>query len=445
MGLAIQVDGVSKSFRRYRADRPYMLQEVLARGMRGLRAAEQFWALRDVSFSVARGRAVGIIGSNGSGKSTLLRLVGGIGRPDSGRIAIAGRVGALLDLGSGLHPDLTGRENVIVAGVLSGLSRREVLRRFDDIVAFSELSTFIDNPLRTYSSGMQMRLAFAINVHTNPDVLLIDEVLAVGDASFQRRCLVRIREFKAAGCSILLVSHGLAVVQSLCDEVIWMNSGHLMAHGRVVDVVPQYEAHVGYSMEPPRLDGLDTLPGAHPSEQASPSAAIIADTPTLRLPAVLVEESHGAATGSLRVMGVTLLDDAGHPVNAIRAGHGVRVAIGFVSVGRAAAPRFRVRFVRQDGLVCCDFGTSHVDSPAPAVHADGRMTLVLDRLDLNAGHYSVDVTPYGDGLSPGVEATAPGCPLVVIGSGTREAVLDVPHRWELAVGISPEAPVHGGQ
>ncbi len=134
-----------------------------------------------------RGRAVGIIGTNGSGKSTLLRLVGGIGTVDSGRVRVTGRIGALLDLGSGLHGDLTGRENVVVAGVLNGLSRREVLRRFDDIVAFSEIGQFIDNPMRTYSSGMQMRLAFAINVHTNPDVLLIDEVLAVGDAAFQRQ------------------------------------------------------------------------------------------------------------------------------------------------------------------------------------------------------------------------------------------------------------------
>ena len=174
MQLAIEVTKVSKSFRRYRPDRPHTLQEVFARGLTGIRATERFWALRDVSFSVPRGRAVGIIGTNGSGKSTLLRLVGGIGSVDSGRVHVAGRIGALLDLGSGLHGDLTGRENVIVAGVLNGLTRHEVLRRLDDIVAFSEIEKFIDNPMRTYSSGMQMRLAFAVNVHTNPDVLLIE-------------------------------------------------------------------------------------------------------------------------------------------------------------------------------------------------------------------------------------------------------------------------------
>lgn len=255
MADAIEVSHVSKSFRRYRPDRPYMLQEVLAQGLRGLRATEQFWALRDVSFSVPRGKAVGIIGTNGSGKSTLLRLVGGIGRADSGRIAVAGRVGALLDLGSGFHPDLSGRENVIVGGVLAGLTRQEVLRRFDAIVEFSGVAPFIDNPLRTYSSGMHMRLAFSTAVHTDPDVLVIDEVLAVGDAAFQAKCLARISQFKRDGCSILLVSHGLAVVKRLCDEVLWMDAGELKAHGAVRDVVQQYQAHVGFTMEPgPDLD-----------------------------------------------------------------------------------------------------------------------------------------------------------------------------------------------
>ena len=177
MPLAIEVSNVSKMFRRYRPDRPHTLQEVLAQGFKGIRSREHFWGLRDVSFTVPRGRTVGIIGTNGSGKSTLLRLVGGIGRADEGRVKVSGRIGALLDLGSGFHTDLTGRENAIVGGVLNGLTRREVLRRLDEIVAFAEVEKFIDNPMRTYSTGMQMRLAFSTAVHTNPEGLLIDEVL----------------------------------------------------------------------------------------------------------------------------------------------------------------------------------------------------------------------------------------------------------------------------
>lgn len=430
MYAAIDVSNVSKSFRRYRPDRPMMLQEVLARGFRGLRTTEQFWALRDVSFSVPRGRAVGIIGTNGSGKSTLLRLVGGIGSVDSGRVRVNGRVGALLDLGSGLHGDLTGRENVIVAGVLNGLSRREVLRRFDAIVAFSEIEKFIDNPMRTYSSGMQMRLAFAINVHTNPDVLLIDEVLAVGDAAFQRKCLARIQEFKANGCSILLVSHGLAVVQRLCDEVLWMNNGRLMAHGPVNEVVRQYEAHVGYTMEPELVaEGAAAAPVTvnAPATPAPAAAAVAPGVPAL-------PDDGGTPAEGMRIVAVGLLDGTGHALEEFRSGQPLQVAIDFETTGAASPPRFRVRVVREDGLVCCDLATDGIDMSRLPSTGRGRMVLMLDRLDLNSGRYGVDIVPYPEAAPHGGGAQAPGCPLTVIGDSVREAVLAVPHRWEFDAG-----------
>ncbi len=427
MSLAIEVSNVSKSFRRYRPDRPMMLQEVLAHGLKGFRTSEQFWALQDVSFSVPRGRAVGIIGTNGSGKSTLLRLVGGIGSVDSGRVRVNGRIGALLDLGSGLHGDLTGRENVIVAGVLNGLSRREVLRRFDAIVAFSEIEKFIDNPMRTYSSGMQMRLAFAINVHTNPDVLLIDEVLAVGDAAFQRKCLARIKEFKANGCSILLVSHGLAVVQKLCDEVLWMNGGRLMAHGPVRDVVRQYEAHVGYSMEPELVVEAVAAPDV-PSLPATPAVAAAAVVPELAVAPV----EGGPAAGGVRIVAVGLLDGTGHPLGEFRSGQPLQVAIDFEAQDAPVTPRFRVRVVREDGLVCCDLVTDGIDTSRAPATSRGRMVLILDRLDLNSGHYGVDVVPHSEAATIGAGVHTPGCPLVIVGESVREAVLDVPHRWQLS-------------
>ena len=244
MDCAIVVRQLSKTFRQYHPHRPWTFQEVLARGLRRMAPVERFWGLRDVSFRVPAGRMVGIIGANGSGKSTLLRLVGGVGRPDSGTVAVQGRIGALLDLGSDFHPDLTGRENTFVAGVLSGLTRRQVRERFDSIVAFAEVENFIDNPIRTYSTGMQMRLAFSTAVHTDPDVLLIDEILSVGDIAFQRKCLDRIAEFKASGCAILLVSHEGSVIQEMCDEAIWLNFGHLMAQGPPADVVGRYVAYM---------------------------------------------------------------------------------------------------------------------------------------------------------------------------------------------------------
>jgi lipopolysaccharide transport system ATP-binding protein len=238
----IVVENLGKKFRRYHVDRPWSLQEAALRGLCRIRPVDYFWALRGLNFSVPQGRMVGVIGPNGAGKSTLLQLIGGVLRPDEGQVKTRGQIGALLDLGAGFHPDLTGRENVFVSGVIGGLTRREVVERFDAIVAFSELEEFIDSPLRTYSSGMQMRLAFAVAVHVEPEVLLIDEVLSVGDLSFQTKSFERISYFKAKGCTIILVSHAHEVIRELCDEALWLNWGRLMARGPAGLVVDQYVA-----------------------------------------------------------------------------------------------------------------------------------------------------------------------------------------------------------
>ena len=240
MQQVIIVKNLSKQFYRHHVDRPWTLHETFVRGFHRLRPRERFWALRDVSFCVQSGRTVGLVGSNGSGKSTLLRLIGGVGRADAGSIRVTRRIGGLLDLGTGFHPDLTGRENVFVSGVISGLTRREVTARFDSIVGFAELEPFIDNPVRTYSTGMQMRLGFAIAVNAEPEVLLIDEVLSVGDHSFQRKCFERISQFKSYGCTIILVSHETDIVREVCDEALWLDGGRLVAAGSPNVVVDQY-------------------------------------------------------------------------------------------------------------------------------------------------------------------------------------------------------------
>jgi lipopolysaccharide transport system ATP-binding protein len=216
------------------------LQEAIQTGLKRVKPAEYFWSLRDVNFDVLRGRAVGLVGANGAGKSTLLRLIGGVGRPDQGSVHINGRVSGLLDLGAGFHPELTGRENIFVTGVIGGLTRREVRQQFDSIVDFSELNEFIDYPLRTYSSGMQLRLAFAVAVHVKPEILLIDEVLTVGDLSFQQKCLERITQFRSADCTILVVTHDLDLVRGLCDEALFLRDGQLVAQGKAEDVVDRY-------------------------------------------------------------------------------------------------------------------------------------------------------------------------------------------------------------
>ena len=240
----VLVSHVGKSFRRYQVDRPGTIQQAVAQGLRGMRHVERFWGLRDVTFRVEAGQAMGIIGANGSGKSTLLRLVGKVGRPDEGRIEVMGRVGALLDLGAGFHPDLNGWENAILSGVINGLTRKQVLDRLDAMVAFAEIGQAMENPIRTFSSGMQMRLAFSIAVHTEPSVLLIDEVLSVGDLAFQHKCLQRLNEIKALGCSILLVSHEPKTIEDFCDEAIWLSDGRLIVQGHASDVMRHYAEHM---------------------------------------------------------------------------------------------------------------------------------------------------------------------------------------------------------
>ena len=238
---SIVVKGLGKRFMRQGIDRPTSLKEALLTGFRAA-PAEHFWGLRDISFTVPKGRTVGVVGKNGAGKSTLLRLIGGVGKPEEGFVEVHGRIGALLDLGAGLTDDLTGRENIFIAGVIAGMSRAQVASRFDAIVEFAELDEFIDSPIRIYSTGMRMRLAFAVAAHTDPEILLIDEVLVVGDLAFQHRCLARIAEIKASGCTIFLVSHVSSQVHALCDDVLFLKQGRMVAYGPTAEVMSMYEA-----------------------------------------------------------------------------------------------------------------------------------------------------------------------------------------------------------
>ena len=202
---------------------------------------DYIWALRDVSFRVEQGTVFGIVGKNGSGKSTLLRILGRITEPTRGRAEIYGRVGCVLGVGTGFHPELTGRENVFLSGIVLGMRRREIKRKLDEIVAFSGVGPFLDTPIKHYSSGMAVRLGFAVAAHLEPDVLLIDEVLSVGDTEFQRRCLGKMREVAGGGRTVLLVSHSLETIRSLCQRAVWLDGGRVQAAGGAVEVSRSYE------------------------------------------------------------------------------------------------------------------------------------------------------------------------------------------------------------
>jgi len=224
---AIELVDVSKIYRRYGGRQFSTLKSALLSGdlARKLKPEETFQALKNVSFSVPKGCTYGVVGRNGSGKSTALKLVAGITKPTSGTVTVDGRISALIELGAGFHPEISGRENVFINGIMLGLSKREIEQRFDQIVEFAELTEFIDAPVKTYSSGMYMRLGFAVAIHVDPDVLLVDEVLAVGDEGFTHKCLDKFGEFRRRGKTILLVTHSLGLVERFCDEAVWLDGG----------------------------------------------------------------------------------------------------------------------------------------------------------------------------------------------------------------------------
>ena len=245
--FAISFQAVSKRFA-LAQQRPRAVLDLLRPGART--GPGEFWALRDVSFEIAAGETFGLIGATGSGKSTVLKLISAIMRPTTGRVRVEGSVSAMIELGAGFHPDFSGRDNVFLYGSILGLSRSSLRGAFDEIVDFAELTAFIDSPIKHYSSGMQMRLAFAIAAQVEPSILLIDEVLAVGDLSFQQKCLARIADLSRAGVTVVFVSHALDTVRTLCDRVAWLDHGQLRRLGGPEDVVAAYVKSTGNASSP---------------------------------------------------------------------------------------------------------------------------------------------------------------------------------------------------
>jgi len=245
---AVQVHDVYKFYKKY-ADRHKFLtikSALVNKTLFGdLQAGERFEALRGVSFDVKSGQTLGIIGENGSGKSTLLKILAGISKPTAGDVITSGRISALIELGAGFHPEISGRENIFINGVILGLTRKQIQEKYQEIVRFAELEEFIDNPVKSYSSGMFMRLGFSIAINVNPDILLVDEVLAVGDASFVPKCLDKINEFRRHGKTIIYVSHDLATIERICDDVIWMKKGKIEMRGYPKRVVDAYLEYIG--------------------------------------------------------------------------------------------------------------------------------------------------------------------------------------------------------
>lgn len=405
---AIIVRGVGKRFRAKQAGRPTTLKARLFNSYRQ-QPSESFWGLRNVSFNVPKGSAVGVVGLNGAGKSTLLRLIGGVGKPDEGSIAVRGRIGALLDIGAGLTEDLSGRENVYLLGVIAGMLRAEVEARFEAIVAFAELEAAIEAPIRTYSTGMKMRLAFSVAVHTAPDVLLIDEVLAVGDLAFQRKCIRRIKEIQQSGCTIFLVSHDPDQITTLCDHALYLQAGHLVGYGPTEEIMALYEASVN-------------------AREAAPEPALAETTRSHR---ALQENVTRYGTGELQIEAVRLLGADGRPTSTIAAGESLEIQFDFQAGTVDREPIALVGIYDSADAVCFETNSEIAALSPGELDAGKGASLRLDRVDLAPGDYHVTVGLFSADWQTVYDYHAEVYPLRITGSGPSKGHLNPPHEWRV--------------
>ena len=444
MSTAIRFDHVSKRFTLHHR-RPRSFQEMVIQwftrkgGVNGRQPTpvagedgprrEEFWAVRDVSFSIEHGETMGIIGQNGAGKSTVLKLISRIIEPTSGRIDVNGRIGALLELGAGFHPDLSGRENIYLNGSILGLSRSETGRRLDRIIAFSELERFIDMQVRHYSSGMRMRLGFSIAAHVDPDILLIDEVLAVGDESFQHKCLDRIMELRRGGVTICFVSHGLGSVRRLCSRAIWLDEGCDQAQGAVDDVVSAYLRH-----------------SAAEEERRTRGDAV----PVLRIRRD--DEREGERTGEstadreLTIEDIAIVDADGAARHVFHVGEPWAVRLRYRSTGGIQSPLFKLTVHRNDGLCVADSSAALADITGPLTEGDGRALYTVSQLPLMEGTYELSVSAHdrGGALTFDRRDRAHVFKVRQVGSAERYGLVSLGGKWawsdEEEASQEPEPP-----
>jgi lipopolysaccharide transport system ATP-binding protein len=372
MAAAIRVEDVSKLYRRYgRRRRRGSLKSALLPGGAARRIPPDgaVPALQEVSFTVEAGETVGVVGANGSGKSTLLKLLAGVVRPTAGRVHVSGRLAALLELGAGFHPEISGRENIEVAGLLLGMSKKEIAQRFSGIVSFAQIEDFLDAPVKTYSSGMTVRLGFAIAVHSDPEVLLVDEVLAVGDEAFAHRCLEKFSDFERAGKTLLVVSHDLALVSARCRRALWLDRGRVAADGPAAETVALYRERVA------REEGAARLAASGASASRVGSGLAV-------LEAVRLRDAEGRESRRLT---------AGEPASVemiVRAPQPLSDFVFGVAVATVAGTAVLGVNTESDGLI------------PEKLSGEGKVVLEIPALDLAPGLYSLDAAVHARSGAP---------------------------------------------
>lgn len=443
---AIEVRDLRKVYRRYGRRKHFAtLKSAVLSGrlLRELRPEESFEALKGVSFDVATGRTFGVVGRNGSGKSTLLKLIAGIGKPSSGTVSVAGRVSALIELGAGFHPEISGRENVYINGMMLGLTKREIVSRFDDIVAFAELEDFIDAPVKTYSSGMYVRLGFAVAIHVDPDVLLVDEVLAVGDEAFTHKCLDKFAELRRRGRTVLLVTHSLDMVTRFCDEAVWLDAGAVRAQGdpkRVTDAYlmevarteGQHLAAASRNSQLPTPNSQGPIPSTRGSETKDQKPETDGSSPE---PTDMFRALEGRwGSREAEIVAVDLLRADGERAHVFPSGDPMEIRLRVRADRPIADFAFGVGIFNAEGTCC--YGTNTVIEGATArrLAGEGEVRFAVDHLWLVEGTYKLDVAIH----------RANGAPydyhrlLYTFRMTSRSGEVGIfrpPHRWTFSGGI----------
>jgi ABC-type polysaccharide/polyol phosphate transport system ATPase subunit len=413
---AIEVRGVRKTYQRYSRRRQFAtLKSALLSGrvLRDLRPDETFDALKGVTFDVAAGKTFGIVGRNGSGKSTLLKLIAGIGRPTEGTVVVRGRVSALIELGAGFHPEISGRENVYINGMMLGLTKREIAARFDEIVSFAEIEEFIDAPVKTYSSGMYMRLGFAVAIHVDPEVLLVDEVLAVGDEAFTHKCLDKFSEFRRRGRTVLLVTHSLDLVTRFCDEALWLDAGVVQMQGDPKRVVDTYLLSVA---------GVENRALAAEASSSAGSATMDGPTDVTRA----IEGRWGSR--EVEIDAVDFVGSGGETGRVFTSGAPIEIRLQVRARRPVSDLVFGVGIFNADGVCCYGTNTDIEGATSGQMSGEGQVSFIIDRLDLVEGSYMVDVAAHRKDGAP-YDYHRLLHTLRVVSPLKETGIFRPPHRW----------------
>lgn len=425
--IAIDIDNVSRIYQKYSARHRFQtFKSALVRGnlFGSLKPAELVTALEDVSFKVDKGRTYGVIGENGSGKSTLLKIVAGIAKPTSGRVTVNGKVSALIELGAGFHPEISGRENVFINGIMLGLSKKDIQRKFDQIVGFAELEEFIDAPVKTYSSGMYMRLGFSVAINVNPDVLLIDEVLAVGDASFVPKCLDKIDDFRRRGKTILFVSHDLATVEKICDRVVWLKNGRIMTIGEPKRIVDAYLQDVADKQEQ-SFEKMRQERAA--GETAEPEGW---------------DESRRENRWGKReveIKKVVLRNAEGREKHVFAPGDGMIIDIDVEAYSRIEDFVFGIGVFNSKGVAVYGTNTNLEDYEPVLIKGPGRVSCRIEKLNLINGTYYLDVAVHKrDGYPYDYHQNM--YTFLVSSMHKDNGIARLPHAWNFSPGIAVKPP-----